>query len=88
MAPVTYSIKIHDLYRVEGGVLCAEEAVVAILDGGHEVHRERFIGKCASPSGYTRKYCGKPGLRAVLLSGNCRMEFGLSASVKTVPRHP
>ncbi|WP_236184343.1 hypothetical protein [Pseudomonas juntendi] len=88
MTAVTYSIKIHDLHRVESGLACADEAVVAILDGGREVHRERFVGKCMSPDGYTRKYCGKPGLEAILLSGNCRLEFGLSEIAKVAPHHP
>lgn len=87
MTEVTYSIKIHDLCRVEGGLVHGDEAVVAILDNGREVHRERFIGRCISPDGYTRKYRGKPGLVATLLSGNCRMEFGLGELAKAAPRH-
>lgn len=88
MNEVTYSITIHDLHRFEAGLICGDEAVVAILDEGREIHRERFIGKCTSPSGYTRKYRGKPGLTATLLSGSCRMGFGLSEPVKAAPRHP
>lgn len=75
MTKVTYSINIHDLHRLEGGVVCGDEAVVAVLDNGREIHHERFTGKCTSPSGYTRKYRGKPGLTAALISGNCCMEI-------------
>lgn len=87
MTAVTYGITINDLYRVENGVICGDEAVVAILDNGSEIHRERFIGKCLSPDGYTRKYRGKPGLDAALLSGNCRMRFELSEPSKAAPVH-
>lgn len=85
MTDVTYSITIHDLHRVEGGLICADEAVVAVLDNGREIHRECFIGKCTSPSGYTRKYRGKPGLTAALIFGNCRMGFSLSGPPKAAP---
>jgi hypothetical protein len=51
MTKVTYSITIHDLHRLEGGLVCGDEAVVAVLDNGREIHRERFFGKCTSPSG-------------------------------------
>ena len=87
MTKVTYSITIHDLHRLEGGVVCGDEAVVAVLNNGREIHRERFFGKCTSPSGYTRKYCGKPGLTAALISGNCRMGFSLSEPAKAAPAH-
>ncbi|SDS99560.1 hypothetical protein [Pseudomonas granadensis] len=88
MTKVTYSITIQDLHRLEGGLVCGDEAVVAVLDGGREIHRERFFGKCTSPSGYTRKYCGKPGLTAALISANCRMSFSLSEPAKAAPAHP
>lgn len=88
MSEFTYSITIHDLHRVEDGLLCGDEALVAILDNGHEIHQERFIGKCTAPRGYTRKYRGKPGLTASLLSGNCRMDFSLNEPTKAAPRHP
>lgn len=88
MTKVTYSITIHDLHRVEGGLVCVDEAVVAVLDNGREMHRERFFGKCTSPSGYTRKYRGKPGLTAALISGNCRMGFSLSGPGKATPGLP
>lgn len=88
MTKVTYSITIHDLHRVKGGLVCADEAVVAVLDNGREIHRERFFGQCTSRSGYTRKYCGKPGLTAALISGNCRMGFSLSEPAKAAPAHP
>lgn len=87
MTKVTYSITIHDLQRIEGGLICSDEAVVSVLDNGREIHRERFIGKCTSPSGYTRKYRGKPGLTAALISGNCRMAFSLDGPAKALPNH-
>jgi len=86
MTKVTYSITIHDLQRIEGGLICGDEAVVAVLDNGREIHREHFIGKCTSPVGYTRKYRGKPGLTAALISGNCRLGFNLSSQPKAAPR--
>lgn len=88
MIKVTYSITIHDLHRLEGGLVCGDEAVVAVLDNGREIHCERFFGKCTSPSGYTRKYRGKPGLTAALVSGNCRMGFTLIAPTAAAPAHP
>lgn len=88
MTTVTYSITIHDLHRLESGLVCGDEAVVAVLDNGREIHRERFFGKCTSPSGYTRKYEGKPGLTAVMISGKCRMGFSLSGPAKAAPAHP
>lgn len=88
MTATTYNITIHDLHCVENGVVCGGEAVVAILDNGIEIHRQRFIGKSLSPNGYTRKYQGKPGLEAVLLSGDCRMVFELSEPSKAAPVHP
>lgn len=88
MTKVTYSITIHGLHRLEGGVVCGDEAVVAVLDNGREIHRERFTGKCTSPSGYTRKYRGKPGLTASLISGSCRMGFSLSEPTAAAPAHP
>lgn len=87
MTAVTYSITIYDLHRIEGGLICGDEAVVVILDNGREVHRERFTGKCPSPGGYTRKYRGKPGLEAVLRSANCHMRFELSEPSKAAPVH-
>jgi len=87
MTKVTYSITIHDLHRLEGGVVCGDEAVVAVLDNGREIHHERFFGKCTSPSGYTRKYRGKPGLTAALTSGSCRMGFSMSEPTAAAPAH-
>lgn len=86
MAQVTYNIRVKDLHRVEAGLIVGDEAIVSIRDGSHEVHRERFIGVCSSSSGYNRKYQGKPGLKAVLVSGNCRMEFGPSDAAMAAPR--
>ncbi|MFA7893008.1 hypothetical protein [Pseudomonas putida] len=75
MTEVTYSITIHDLLRIERDQKCADEAIVAIKSGDREIHREYFAGICEAASGYTRRYKGKPGLTAVLLSGSCRMKF-------------
>ncbi|WP_083454260.1 hypothetical protein [Pseudomonas sp. P97.38] len=88
MTDATYSITINDLHRLEGGFICGDEAVVAVLDNGREIHRESFIGKCTSLGGYTRNYRGKPGLTAALISGNCRMDFSLSSPSKAAPRRP
>ncbi|MFJ2456727.1 hypothetical protein ACIOWK_34400 [Pseudomonas protegens] len=88
MKAVTYSITIHDLHRIEGGLMCGDEAVVSILDSGREVRRERFIGKCSAPAGYTRTFRGQPGLVAKLISGSCRMEFGLSKPSTAAPVRP
>lgn len=88
MTKVTYNITIYDLQRLEGGLVCGDEAVVAILDDSREIHRERFFGKCTSPIGYTRKFQGKPGLTAALISGNCHMGFSSSAPAKAAPAHP
>lgn len=88
MTAVTYCITIHDLYRIEGGLMCGDEAVVSILDSGREVRRERFIGKCSSAGGYTRKFRGQPGLVARLISGGCRMEFGPSRPSTAAPVRP
>lgn len=88
MTAVNYSITIHDLYRVERGQTCADEAIVAIKDGDREIHREYFTGKCQASSGYMRRYTGKPGLSAVLLSGNCRMKFEASNPTDDARAHP
>lgn len=88
MTKVTYSITIHDLQRLEDGLICGDEAVVAVLDNGREIHHERFIGKCTSPSGYTRKYRDKAGLTAAPVFGSCRMGFSLTGPAKALPSHP
>lgn len=88
MTEVTYSITIHDLYRVEHGQTCGDEAIVAIKDGDREIHREYFTGKCQAFSGYIRRYTGKSGLSAVLLSGNCRMKFEPSNPIDDARDHP
>ncbi|CAI8810444.1 Phage tail protein [Pseudomonas chlororaphis] len=70
-----YVLTIRDLFTMSGGVLCGAEAEVAILDGGIEIDRMKFSGKCSSPSGYSRVYDGKPGLTAQLLSGPDGISF-------------
>ncbi|WP_082061067.1 hypothetical protein [Pseudomonas sp. MRSN 12121] len=88
MTKVTYSITIHDLQRLEDGLICGDEAVVAVLDNGREIHHERFIGKCTSPSGYTRKYRDKAGLTAAPVFGSCRMGFSLTGPAKGSSKPP
>lgn len=70
-----YMLTIHDLFIVTGGGICGAEAEVAILDVGVEVDRIKFSGKCQSKGGYSRGYCGKPGLIAQLVSGPGRIQF-------------
>ncbi|WP_081782056.1 hypothetical protein [Pseudomonas sp. CHM02] len=64
-----YLLTIHDLFTVIDGHICGAEAEVAILDGGAEIDRMKFSGKCQSKGGYSRSYTGKPGLTAEVASG-------------------
>ncbi len=73
-----YVLTFHDLFTITGGVLCGAEAEIAILDGGVEVDRVKFSGKCQSKGGYSRSYHGKSGLQAALVSGPGRIDFGLA----------
>lgn len=70
-----YMLTIHDLFAITDGVLCGAEAEVAILDGGVEIDRMKFSGKCQSKDGYSRDYIGKLGLTAKLVSGPGRILF-------------
>lgn len=70
-----YVLTIHDLFAITDGVLCGAEAEVAILDGGVEIDRMKFSGKCQSKGGYSRSYYGKPGLTAELVSGPGRIQL-------------
>lgn len=70
-----YTLTIHDLFTITGGCICGAEAEVAILDGGIEIDRMKFSGKCQSEEGYSRRYDGKPGLTAQLASGPKGMSF-------------
>lgn len=70
-----YMLTIHDLFTIADGVLCGAEAEIAILDGGVEIERMKFSGKCQSKDGYRRAYTGKPGLTAELVSGPGRIHF-------------
>ena len=76
-----YMLTIHDLFTITDGVLCGAEAEVAILDGGVEIDRMKFSGKCQSKEGYSRSYYGKPGLEAALVSGPGRIDFGLAQAI-------
>ncbi|NVZ70485.1 hypothetical protein [Pseudomonas costantinii] len=76
-----YILTIHDLFTITGGGICGAEAEVAILDGGVEMDRVKFSGKCQSKGGYSRSYCGKSGLDAALVSGPGRIDFGLAQEV-------
>lgn len=70
-----YMLTIHDLFTITGGNICGAETEVAILDGGVEIDRMKFSGKCQSKDGYSRAYTGKPGLTAGLVSGPGRIRF-------------
>ena len=70
-----YMLTIHDLFTVTEGDICGAEAEVAILDGGVEIDRMKFSGKCESKEGYSRAYTGKPGLTASLVAGPGRILF-------------
>ncbi len=70
-----YMLTIHDLFAITDGVLCGVEAEVAILDGGVEIDRMKFSGKCQSKDGYSRAYTGKPRLTAEIVSGSGRIQF-------------
>lgn len=80
-----YILNIHDLFTVIDGGICGAEAEVAILDGGIEVDRVKFSGKCQSKGGYNRCYHGKPGLEAVLVSGPGRISFQASSAPILIP---
>ncbi|WP_016970598.1 hypothetical protein [Pseudomonas tolaasii] len=70
-----YMLTIHDLFTVTEDGICGAEAEVAILDGGAEVDRMKFSGKCQSKDGYRRAYTGMAGLTAELVSGPGRIHF-------------
>ncbi|EJZ58453.1 hypothetical protein I1A_002781 [Pseudomonas fluorescens R124] len=73
----TYQITVRDLYRIENGAVCGDEAIVAITFQGQEIDRFGFAGKCLSADGFRRTYLGRPGLTASLISGNCKIEFSV-----------
>ena len=73
-----YTLTIRDLFSVSNGVLCGADAQVAILDGGVEVDRVTFSGKCEH---YQRRYTGKPGLKAVIASGPGSVELNAALLV-------
>ncbi|QAY87215.1 hypothetical protein [Pseudomonas arsenicoxydans] len=70
-----YMLTIYDLFSITDAGICGAEADVAILDGGIEIDRVKFSGKCQSKDGYNRAYIGKPGLTAGLVSGPGRIRF-------------
>ena len=76
-----YMLTIHDLFTIIDGDLCGAETEVAILDGGVEIDRVKFSGKCQSKGGYSRSYLGKSGLEAAPVSGPGRIDFGLAQAV-------
>jgi len=80
-----YMLTIHDLFAITDGVLCGSEAEIAILDGGFEIDRMKFSGKCQSKDGYRRAYTGKPGLTAQLVSGPGRISFQASSVSGLIP---
>jgi len=80
-----YVLTIHDLFTITGGSICGAEAEVAILDGGIEVDRVKFSGKCQSKGGCRRGYKGTPGLTAQLVSGPGRIGFQASSAPVLIP---
>ena len=70
-----YMLTIHDLFAVSDGALSGADADVAILDAGVEIDRVLFSGMCSSAEGYCRRYAGRPGLTAELVSGPGRISF-------------
>jgi hypothetical protein len=80
-----YILNIHDLFTVTDGGICGAEAEVVILDGGIEIDRMKFSGKCQSKDGYRRGYKGKPGLTAQLVSGPGRIGFRASSAPGLIP---
>ena len=75
-----YILTIFDLFTIGDGGICGADAEVAILDGGLEIDRVKFSGKCQSKDGYNRAYTGKPGLTAGLMSGPGRIRFEAKAA--------
>ena len=84
----TYQITVRDLYRIENGAVCGDEAIVAVTSQGLEIDRLRFAGKCSSADGFSRTYRGKPGLTASLISGNCEIEFSVQHPGAMAEFHP
>lgn len=78
-----YKLTINDLFTATEGGICGAEAEVAILDGGVEIDCIKFSGKCQSKDGYSRSYCGKPGLTAELVSGPGRIQFQAEQGVSS-----
>lgn len=82
-----YMLTIHDLFTITDGNICGAEAEVAILDGGVEIDRMKFSGKCQSKGGYSRSYDGKPGLTAQLETGPEGISF-VWRKAENDPFHP
>ncbi|GLO52472.1 hypothetical protein PPUN110474_38730 [Pseudomonas putida] len=70
----SYVITIRDLFTVHNDVQCGGRAVVSIMDGGKEIDQLLFEGK-VGPEGYQRRYSGKPGLKANIVSGPGSISF-------------
>jgi hypothetical protein len=68
-------LTIYDLFVITDVGICGAEAEVAVLDGGVEIDRVKFSGKCQGEDGYSRSYYGKRGLTAELLSGPGRIKL-------------
>lgn len=73
-----YILTIRDLFSTNNGDRCGAEAQVAIIDGGVEIDRVVFTGKCEH---FQRRYIGKPGLRAVLATGPGSIEMNATLLV-------
>jgi len=71
-----YMLTINDLLTMSDGVILGADAEVAILDGSVEIDRLKFSGKVGPGGpGFRKSYEGKPGLKAELVSGCCRVSF-------------
>lgn len=64
----SYVLTIRDLFTVHNGVMCGGKAVVSIMDDGEQIDLVHFEGR-VGPDGFKRRYTGKPGLKAKIVSG-------------------
>ncbi|WP_122503173.1 hypothetical protein ACTACV_10455 [Pseudomonas syringae] len=71
-----YVLTMQNLFMIKDGVTSGCKAEVAILDGDVEIDRIKLSGKVGpGESSYRRKYEGKAGLRAELLTGVGQITF-------------
>lgn len=71
-----YVLTMQNLFATDNGVNVGCKAEVAILDGDVEIDRLKLTGKVGpGESVYRRKYEGRAGLRAELLTGVGQITF-------------